>query len=614
MQFLVPTALIALLPLGAIVVLLYLLKLRRREVVIPSVLLWQQAVQDVQANAPFQKLRRNWLLLLQLMALAAIVSGLAAPFILARRLAGKSTVVVLDASASMGATDVAGSRFEQAKQRARQVLTSMGRRDEAALVVCAARAWVAQPFSRDRQRLLSALDVVQLTHCPTNMRDSLLLALSLATKRPRARVYVISDGAFPPLPEVARSAEVRFIQVGQGSDNMALLAFEVGRSSGTGEHQLFLRMKNYARAPKRCVVSVYHEEDLLDAQEIELQAEESRVETYNMLLKSPGLLRAELEVDDDLAADDVAYSFGPAATPISVLLVTPGNFFLEQALLVLPEVELYKTTSLSAEEVVEAYQKHDVVLFDRITVPQSPISGGVLLIAAESWGEPASRGKELAAPTITRWETQHPVLRYVNLGAVQIARAYALEPAAGARVLAWAGQEPVIVAQDEPELRTLAFGWNFLDSDLPLHVGFPVLLSNAIRWLAEHRKDAMQMTVRPGTTLRFPAPPEVTRAQVSLPDGQRRRVTVVDGQILFTETERVGVYQLLAGDRQWRWAVDLRNAEESDLWPSQELKLGARRVQAAAGPPKVERHLWPYLILLALVVLLGEWHLYHRRY
>ena len=142
-QFLAPTTLIALLPLGGIIVLLYLLKLRRREVVIPSVLLWRHAVQDVQANAPFQKLRRNLLLLLQLMALAAIVAGLAAPFIVAQRLGGKSTVLVLDASASMEATDAAGSRFEQGKQWARQIIKGAGRRDEAALVVCAARAWVA---------------------------------------------------------------------------------------------------------------------------------------------------------------------------------------------------------------------------------------------------------------------------------------------------------------------------------------------------------------------------------------------------------------------------------------------------------------------------------------
>ena len=33
-----------------------------------------------------------------------------------------------------------------------------------------------------------------------------------------------------------------------------------------------------------------------------------------------------------------------------------------------------------------------------------------------------------------------------------------------------------------------------------------------------------------------------------------------------------------------------------------------------AGPPKVEQHLWPLLVVIALFVLLFEWHVYHRRY
>ena len=122
------------------------------------------------------------------------------------------------------------------------------------------------------------------------------------------------------------------------------------------------------------------------------------------------------------------------------------------------------------------------------------------------------------------------------------------------------------------------------------------------------------MRVRPGAIVQFPAPPEVEHADITLPDGRVERVPAVEGQFTFAGSTQVGPYSLKAWDRKWRWAVDLRSATESDLTPAEELRVGERRLRAGVGPAKVEQHLWPLLAGLALLVLMGEWHLYHRRY
>jgi Ca-activated chloride channel family protein len=609
LSFLAPFALLALLPLAGIIILLYLLKLKRRELVIPSIFLWRRATQDIQANAPFQKLRRSLLLLLQLLALLLMVAALAGPFFLASRLGGKSVVIVLDASASMNATDVRPSRFEEAKRRAREILGGMGRRDEAALVVGAARAWVASPFTSDGRKLQEALQEARPTDGPTNMRDALLLAFSLASKRPKSAVYVLSDGGFAPLPEVASPADLRFLRVGKESDNAAVLAFEAARPGKAADHQVFLRIKNYSAQAKTAVVSIYQEDDLLNAHRVELKAGENHTESYRLALKKPGLLRAELEAEDQLAADDVAYAFAELPSATSVLLVTPGNLFLEQALLVQPEVSLYKTVSLSAKEAEEAYREYDVVIYDRVPPPASPTSGGVMLIAAGG-----TRGEPVSTPRIDRWEEQHPALKYVNLSVVRISKATALRAGSRERVIAEAAGRPLIVAGERPGLRTLALGWNFSDSDLPLRVGFPILLSNSVRWLAASGGGSAPMRIRPGSIVSLAVPPDAESAEVTLPDESKRTLSVIAGQAAFTESDRVGVYGMTSGDRKWRWAVDLRSAEESDLTPREEMKLGARSVRAGEGPPKTERHVWPYLALLAVAILLLEWRVYHRRY
>ncbi len=98
MSFLTPVAL----ALGAIagpIILLYMLRLRRREVQVSSTLLWQQLLRDREANAPWQRLRRNLLLLLQLLILAALVIALARPFVEVPTVTTGRIALLIDASA-----------------------------------------------------------------------------------------------------------------------------------------------------------------------------------------------------------------------------------------------------------------------------------------------------------------------------------------------------------------------------------------------------------------------------------------------------------------------------------------------------------------------------------
>src|SRR5690606_6648293 len=117
MSFLSPwTALIAAGLTVPPLVLLYFLKLRRRDVPVASTLLWKKAVQDLQVNAPFQKLRNNLLLFLQLLILAAAALALAEPMWRVQHAFEESIVLLIDHSGSMGAVEADGrTRLEIAK-------------------------------------------------------------------------------------------------------------------------------------------------------------------------------------------------------------------------------------------------------------------------------------------------------------------------------------------------------------------------------------------------------------------------------------------------------------------------------------------------------------------
>src|SRR6266567_3268940 len=160
--------------------LLYFLKLKRRELVISSTLLWKKAIQDLQVNAPFQRLRRNLLLLLQLLLLALLCLALSRPVANFTPGAAKLTVILIDRSASMSATeDFGGSkhtRLEEAKKQARALVDSMTRKDTAIVIAFDDSAEVVQPLTTDAAALRAAIDKVE----PTNRRSKLKLAYKLA--------------------------------------------------------------------------------------------------------------------------------------------------------------------------------------------------------------------------------------------------------------------------------------------------------------------------------------------------------------------------------------------------------------------------------------------------
>lgn len=101
MRFLAAWNLLWFLPIGGAIVALYILRLRRRRVEVPAVLLWTQVLQDFQANAPWQRLRKHWLLLVQLLAALLLVLGVAQPYTRAWVYSGEAHVLVLDGSASI---------------------------------------------------------------------------------------------------------------------------------------------------------------------------------------------------------------------------------------------------------------------------------------------------------------------------------------------------------------------------------------------------------------------------------------------------------------------------------------------------------------------------------
>src|SRR5437667_12794759 len=81
--------------------------------------------------------------------------------------------------------------------------------------------------------------------------------------------------------------------------------------------------------------------------------------------------------------------------------------------------------------------------------------------------------------------------------------------------------------------------------------------------------------------------------------------------VSFTETDETGIYTLSTSRGETRVAVNLADADESNLVPHPLPATSAHGPVAARVP--VQRELWPLFVILAVVLLAGEGLLYWRR-
>jgi Ca-activated chloride channel family protein len=619
MQFFSPWNLLWLLWLVPVIVFFYLLKLKRREMVVSSVLLWNHLVKDVQANAPFQKLKKNLLLLLQLLIALFAVLALARPALVMNALGGKEVVVVLDGSASMQSTDGRGTRFDEAKALALKMVANMRGGDRMMVLLATSRTHRLTGVTTDKNELRRAINSARAMDTTTDLRDALLLAVSVvgsSTEHKGARIYVISDGAFPEMQDLdTREAEVEFVKVGTRANNVGLVAMDVRRSfKEQGGYQMFVAARNYSPEAKKCNIEFYRNDALIDVRPLELKPAEKaygyseKAEIFSDVPETSGILHARLDIKDDLAADNEAYSQLSPRQDINVLLVTESNLYLEKALNVDPHVHL----SVVTPSAYNGQGGFDVVVFEN-EPPDKVGPGNHLYINCGGDTAPVEIEKKITNATILDWDRTHPVMRFVKLAQLQLAEALQASKKPWGVVLAEHESGPVIVIGERRGVKSAYVGFPLLRSEFPLRVSFPIFFNNLVQWLAARPGKTEGVQLRAGGAATLEVPPTLTELTVTDPDGKKYRVRPEGRVAYFAETERAGIYKAEGKNFRQEFAVNLLSRDESATLPQNRIKIGNRPLLAGTGTVKTSQEQWRWLFLLAILVLAVEWWVYHRR-
>jgi VWA domain-containing protein/aerotolerance regulator-like protein len=600
-----PGALLWLPPLAAIVLVLYLLKMKRRDVRVPATFLWPDRVDEVRANALIQKLRPSWLLFLQLLALSLVCLAFARPQTQRRGMTGAATVIVLDVSASMSATDVRPSRFQEAIRLARDTIQASRPSDRLALIEAGPTPRVVFPLGNDPARQVFALDQIQPTDAESDVGEALRLASALVGSIDGASIVLISDGDFDPVANFSRGkAALMYRRVGEYDDNVAISALGLA-DTATGR-QLFAGLKNHSTKPMEGTLSLYADGHAIDSVKTGPIAPEGQ---FGRTVAAPAgakVFEAKLDAPDVLKSDNYAVCLADPGASLRVLLVSRGNPFLERALTLDPRVTLDRSTEVPVDEKGSGTGRYDIVIFDGI--PEEPVKArGILTFGTAGPPTPVQDAGETKAGAFISAEAK-PLLNGVDFRNVYIEKEHQVKAKDAGQVLAQTSLGPLVVTAQTTARRQIYVAFEPLQSDFPLQVGFPIFVANALDYLGG-TQSADLIAVRAGVPF---AVPSLEEATLTAPDGTKTQLKPTGAALVVREVKRVGTYTLQIGKRKKTIFAYLRSDRQSDIAPVKDVSLGGGQVKATTAPLQFA-DFWRPLALLCLLVLGGEWWLFARK-
>lgn len=598
-------------------VVLYFLKLKRPRQTISSLVLWQAVIDDQRVNSPFQKFRRNLLLLLQLILLCLVILALMQPFLEGGSETSEHVPVLIDCSASMASTNADGvSRLDLAKERTRALIDNLRGDGRIALFSFASTGRRLTEFTDDQRQLHRALDKLEPTDLPGRLDDVLRMAAAYTRSFPIERVVVFTDGNIAETIdfELPFTLDVRKIE--PGDPNIGITEMNA-RRTGPDNWDVFLRVAGSSDELHEAEVHLYRDGQLAAKDSAEVAIDESERFVFPVDATDPTLLEARLvsRDSDSLEIDNSAWLSLPETRDLRVR-VTPELYSWRHAMHVLEHMDV--DDGPESERAT-----YDLIVSDSADTggSESPVNVFIGVIPPDLED---LIGKEDSFADVVDWNRTAPLLRHVQLREVQISQQLVFAEGAtdgdleerGYEVLVSGAKGPLLLQKREGLQVSYYFLFHTDRSTLPYRVAFPVLVNNAVDAALRHASLSEVQSAPTGVL-----PPlnlESDRVYtIRSPDRDEVQLTsTATGLLTGAPAGTVGRYDVLDdGEVVTSVGTGLLSSQESTLSVVDELKFTEMNVETSEADSTMlesDQPLWWMLAMGAFVFLLVEWWYFQR--
>ncbi len=689
MSFALPIAL-TLAALALPIIALYILRVRLRRVPVSTNLFWKQIYEEKPPRSIWQHFRHLMSLLLQLLLLMLIVLAIADPYFSWQLLQARRLVIVMDNSASMRATDVKPTRLDAAKNGAIELIDGLRFRDEVAIVLAGSTPEAVVGMTSHAPTLRDAIMGIEFSDSPTSLHTAIELGHRLIGEHPHGQVLVMTDGCveevdlsdsdkknLPPDPTAAAAvvgeesknqetpqeqtvekanepSPVEYRLFATEAANVGITRLQVRRSliDPLG-YEILASVKNASASPVACRLELTLNDIPVDVIPLQLKPEELWSRSIEKTSLDGGPLQAVLTrivagTSDEkvvsaaentkaasatnsggldlLSTDNSAWALVSARKTQRVLVVSPGNLFLQKVFEANPLVEVTLRKDLP-----EQWPADSIIILHG-PLPATLPSGNVFAIDSIGSCDQWDQGEVLENPIVTEQDKASPLMTHIRLDNVLVPQARQLQFKTPPHALARTLSGDIIYAEvKRPNGKCLALSVNLDSSDLAFRTAFPILVANSLGWFSGTTGE-FQASMPTGEVATLAVTTTAAHASLQSPAQKTSRVVVStpsdsesdSALVTVGPLNEVGLWKLTATgpttaqksegqemDSLAEVAVNLASERETDLRPLKELLDSPQSKTIMAG--WFSKPLWFYLILLACVLTSVEWFLYQRR-
>lgn len=603
MQFQNPWGALAFL-LVPLLILLYLLRRRYQEQTIPSVLLWEKAANQWEASHPWQKWRKNLLFFLQLIIICLLILAFMQPVFLRNGIGGNH-IIILDVSMSMQAEEGGKSRIDKAKEETEAIIDQMQPGEALSILLAGTQNELLIAKSTDKQELHTLVRQVSTQNSGNALPEAIQLARSLQSEAGGETIHLLTDQTPEQMNE-----QIVLHNFAEGAPNIALTGLTYMNSSDNDTLTVLGILENYS-GEDSAAVELWCDDTLMDVRDAVFDGTQQTNILFDHVPSDIGHIRLVLSKEDALSADNQIHTVVRKQQSYRVLLQTDRNIFLEKAIALREDIEVYK----SLRDEALPLERYDLIIGDGFTKDILPEAQNIWLIspfADNDWI--TAIDAELSEISVAKTTPASLLFQHIDMSQTAFANVKGLQTQDPQTLpLLYNGDSILALCRDTGSVKQLAFGFDFHESNLPMKKDFPILVQNILAWFLPDQ-DAQTSQLSAGEPVPVPLHSEAEQYYVILPDQSKAdRQT----QPQFTQTAQTGFYRVAQQNAQgevlseYEFSVNaLAGKAESDLYTAS--SYNNAQEQSAQNEWLRQSALLPLIAILALAVILIEWWVYHR--